>query len=435
MTEFAPVSQNGYAALPEHGFAVYLAKMYVAKKGYRPGTVPEAKEFLDISDIVLTYADGVRFSIVCILDRSVNPDRKFLIPVDKVQQIGKACMKYAVSPARGVAPQIAIIFVEVGLTSSNQADRMRLRQLRKNAFGSGVIIQPWIIDPDGMEVWSALPWLGYVAGRGFFNKIMQQPRQSDDAIRQSLSRTLPKATTPYLTRAIVGVLIAIFIAEAVLSRRITTLFLDIDTPLLIIFGALNRAIILKTGEWFRVISAALLHGNLVHVLLNCLALYVAGTILETLVGRLWLAALFIVGAVSGALLSLALNPANTVVVGASGAIMGLLAAALCLSYRLPPGSIGRTQIQNNLMQFLIPALIPIAIFPAGGKIDFVSHFGGAISGALVGIWLLKTWPQNVERPKFQSLAVTINIAGVAMLLWAAFKAIELYPYYVALTQR
>src|SRR6185369_6802527 len=94
------------------------------------------------------------------------------------------------------------------------------------------------------------------------------------------------------------------------------------------------------------------------------------------------------------------NTPNFVSVGASGAVMGLLASALVMTSRFPRGA-AKTQSQTQLLQFLIPSLIPLATHREGGHIDFAAHFGGAIAGGLAGWVLLKVWPREETRPRFQ----------------------------------
>ena len=67
--------------------------------------------------------------------------------------------------------------------------------------------------------------------------------------------------------------------------------------------------------------------------MNGFCLYLAGRVLETLVGRSWLVVIFLVGALGGSVASLLINPPNLLTVGASGAIMALFAAIFTLSFR------------------------------------------------------------------------------------------------------
>ena len=84
--------------------------------------------------------------------------------------------------------------------------------------------------------------------------------------------------------------------------------------------------------------------GIAHIGWRGLALGLAGYLLESLLGRAWFVSLFFVGAIGGSLMGIVVNPSNMVSVGASGAVMGLLAAALVAAMRFPPGAT-RTQIQ------------------------------------------------------------------------------------------
>src|SRR5207237_4926866 len=126
-----------------------------------------------------------------------------------------------------------------------------------------------------------------------------------------------------------------------------------------------------------------------------------------LVGRAWLFALFFIGTLGGSLMSLAINPADVVSVGASGAIMGLLAAALVLALRFPAGP-QRTAIHMGLLRVFIPSLIPLAVH-SGERIDFAAHLGGDLVGWLIGAILLISWPRPAARPLFDGAAVSVAL--------------------------
>ena len=68
-----------------------------------------------------------------------------------------------------------------------------------------------------------------------------------------------------------------------------------------------------------------------------------------------------------------------------------------------------------MLQFLIPSLIPLASHRQSGRIDFAAHFGGAIVGLLVGFVLLKIWPRDAERPRFQAASVALAVVSVLCL--------------------
>ena len=113
--------------------------------------------------------------------------------------------------------------------------------------------------------------------------------------------------------------------------------MGVDVGTLFAMGGANSGAILNDGQWYRLLTAALLHADALHLLFNGVALGLAGYLLEALIGPAWLVVLFFLGALGGSLMGLAVNSAEVVSVGASGAVMGLLAAALVASLRLPRG--------------------------------------------------------------------------------------------------
>ena len=87
--------------------------------------------------------------------------------------------------------------------------------------------------------------------------------------------------------------------------------------------------------------------------MNGICLFLAGRVLENLVGRAWLGATFTLGALGGSVVSLALNPPTRISVGASGAIMALFASIYTLSFHYGAGAV-RTQLQTRALSVLIP---------------------------------------------------------------------------------
>jgi rhomboid protease GluP len=240
-----------------------------------------------------------------------------------------------------------------------------------------------------------------------------------------------KQRRPIATASILAVLLAMFIVEQFLrSRGQAAGPLGVDVATLFALGGMNGSAVLESGEWYRMLSAPLLHADALHLLLNGLALGMAGFVLESMFGRAWFISLFFVGAVGGSLMGLLVNPANIVSVGASGAVMGLLAAAVVAAMRFPRGAT-RTQIQFSMLQFLIPSLIPLASHRQGGRVDFAAHFGGAIAGAIAGLVLMKLWPRNEEHPRFRKTATGLAIASVLCFALSLFLTREHYEAHAA----
>jgi hypothetical protein len=162
-----------------------------------------------------------------------------------------------------------------------------------------------------------------------------------------------------------------------------------------------------------------------------LALLFAGWILERVIGHAWFAALFVLGALGGAAGSLSANSPNVLSVGASGAIMALLAAALVCSFIFESVQL-RRRMQKVSLRFLIPSLAP-ALLPlgAGTGIDYGAHVGGALAGAAMGFVLGEIWPEASATPRGERFAAAIAVAGLLAAILSGFFAVQHYPDYAS----
>src|SRR5258708_26396640 len=166
------------------------------------------------------------------------------------------------------------------------------------------------------------------------------------------------------------------------------------------------------------ISAPFLHAGLIHLSLNGFVLLWAGPVLEGVLGRAWFAAIYTVSAVAGVILSMALSPASVVSVGASGALMGLLATLLVVSFHFTPGLL-RTRLQTAALQGLVPSLIPLATTVTGQHVDYGAHLGGVLAGTLMGLILLGNWPDTERLPRLRWLAAGMAAARLIATLGTA----------------
>jgi rhomboid protease GluP len=221
------------------------------------------------------------------------------------------------------------------------------------------------------------------------------------------------------------VLAAVFAAEIVYGIGPWTDLLQPTITTLVAFGGLTQNLVLQSGEWYRLFSAPWLHVDAGHLAMNAVGLFLAGRTLESLIGRAWFGAVYVIAALGGSLLSLAVNPASIVSVGASGAIMGLFAAMLVISMHFPPGAI-RTGLQMNAIYVLIPSLLPLAGALQGHRVDYAAHFGGAIGGVAAGLVILKVWSRTEAWPGSRQLAAAIAIAGVMALAYPVLSVLGNY---------
>ncbi len=129
------------------------------------------------------------------------------------------------------------------------------------------------------------------------------------------------------------------------------------------------------GDWWRIVTAGFLHANLLHLAFNMYFLYFLGQLLEPEIGRARFAAIYFVSLLGGSFGALLLSP-DAVTVGASGAVFGMMGAAIIAmrARGIDPmqSGLGMTLVLNLGITFLIPGI------SIGG------HIGGLLAGGIVG---------------------------------------------------
>jgi rhomboid protease GluP len=230
---------------------------------------------------------------------------------------------------------------------------------------------------------------------------------------------------PIVTFAILLALLAVFAIEIVCDAGPSTKLLRPALPTLLALGGLTGSLVVQSGEWYRLLSAPFLHVDAGHLIMNAAALLAAGLALERLLGRAWFGTIYVIGALAGSLFSLAINPTSIVSVGASGAVMALFAAMLVVSLHFPSGAI-QTNLLKRALYVLIPSLLPLTSTLKGTKIDYGAHFGGAIAGGLIGLFLLEAWWPNESLPRGRKIAVTVATAGALALAYPIVSILKNY---------
>ena len=404
--------------------AAYVARRLIVERGYRRGVPVEAAPFAARCDIALTYSDGVSFVLVGIIDRERDPQRCFDMAPDLLVDLGRACLKYSGRFNFNKMP-VGIQIWEVGRSPLADADRSRLLRLCRAPGLAKVGIGAWALDASTGTAWKSTGWRPQVPGRKYLEQVLRGPRLDDAALeRLRPPEIATHAGAPWATIGLLLAMAAGFAAEIVFGFGERTGATGPGVPTLVALGGLSRSLVTEAGEWYRLFTAPFLHGDFFHLLLNGVALWMAGSVVERLLGRAWLLALFAIGALGGSLMSMAVNPAGVVSVGASGAILGLFAAAIVVAQRLPRGA-ARTQIQMTMVQVLVPSLLPLATTHVTGAVDFAAHFGGAIVGAAAGLVVLRVWPREECAPRLAGAAKGVALAG-AVLVAASFVLVGVH---------
>ena len=159
------------------------------------------------------------------------------------------------------------------------------------------------------------------------------------------------------------------------------------------------------GEWERLLTGTFLHAGFLHVLFNMYFLYFIGPGLERFLGSKKFAVLYFLSALGGSTLSFWLTDPQTASVGASGAIFGLLAAAIV---------IGR-HMKQDVSQLTVLLVINVVI-GFTGNIDWHAHFGGAITGAvLAAIYVKDSNKLSKNAQNFSTIMVFLALVVLVVL--------------------
>lgn len=182
-----------------------------------------------------------------------------------------------------------------------------------------------------------------------------------------------------------------------------------SVQLMVHWGAQYWPLVLQEGEWWRCITYAFTHGGLIHVGFNMVVLYQVGPLLEAELGWSRLISVYMLTALAATLAGLFWHPV-VVVVGASGAIFGLIGFSVSYYHRIG-GAIG-IQRRNFMFQWALMAFIFGFLVGA----DNAAHLGGAVSGAAIG-WFMPINVRNLRRsePLFKVLAYVLSGATLISL--------------------
>ncbi|HEY7496971.1 MAG TPA: rhomboid family intramembrane serine protease [Vicinamibacterales bacterium] len=134
----------------------------------------------------------------------------------------------------------------------------------------------------------------------------------------------------------------------------------------------------RAGEWWRLLTATYLHGDLLHLCGNASGLLALGTIVEIYDRRLRVPLAYLAGGIAGSVASTVFIADTSV--GASGAILGLLGYALAVR-------VGPRSAPNWMRKRLFGILGMVALTGVAGYvfIDNAGHAGGVVGGFLVGL--------------------------------------------------
>ena len=170
--------------------------------------------------------------------------------------------------------------------------------------------------------------------------------------------------------------------------------------------------LVANGDWWRLITSAFLHASLLHIAFNMYFLWFVGSAVEAALGRGRFLLIYFVSALAGSAGALVHTP-NAPVVGASGAIFGILGAALVLERQrnyVLGGSAAALIVINLILSFTL------------NNISIGGHVGGLIGGVLCTLILSKFGRGHAaySRVGLWGIAgvVAVGLLSIAIAYWS-----------------
>jgi membrane associated rhomboid family serine protease len=211
-----------------------------------------------------------------------------------------------------------------------------------------------------------------------------------------------RAEQPFVTWGLIGVNVLVYLITVAQGNGINSpggsLFMKWA-----LFGPL-----VANGDWWRLITAAFLHGGLLHIGLNMLALVWLGAPVERYLGHVQYLALYLVSGLAGSAGALIVTP-TAVTVGASGAIFGILGALLIIEYQATGNIAGQA--------FTLIAINLLFSFTASG-ISIGGHIGGLIGGIGAALALTRFGRTSLVRgrPGLVGVAALVGVGLLSILV-------------------
>lgn len=187
-------------------------------------------------------------------------------------------------------------------------------------------------------------------------------------------------------------------------------------------GGANYEYVVEMGEYGRLLSSIFLHLNFEHLLMNMISLWIFGSDVENNIGSLKTVIIYFLSGLGSSVLSVfgfhIIDPEHIYFsIGASGAIFGIVAAYIYISNF----SSVRNGVRSNAGLItgieVIVYIVIDAIVASKMKVDNFGHFGGAVTGFIAVVIMLKF--HNAHKRESQTatviaLAVTIAVSAISI---------------------
>ena len=236
---------------------------------------------------------------------------------------------------------------------------------------------------------------------------MRCPDCASQKTKVRTARTM--AVEPRVTYALIAINVAVFVAQVATEGGGR-----VDDGRVYLEGLL-AGVLVNDGEWWRLLSAGFLHSQPIHLLLNMVVLWFLGQALEPVFRHAKFLAVYLASLFAGSFGALLLTDPFVPIVGASGAVYGLI-GALLIVYR----DRGIAITQSPIFGLLVINVL-FTFFSPG--ISIGAHLGGLAGGAVAGLLVLQAERRRSTALALAGCAAVAVVAAVGAIVAAGAQAV------------
>ena len=192
-------------------------------------------------------------------------------------------------------------------------------------------------------------------------------------------------------------------------------FLSPSNNSLLVLGSSGAVPLFGLNRWWSLLSASYLHGGLIHIAFNMIALYQLWPLLEREYGGSRLFIIYTVSGIGGYFLSALVGVRFTI--GASAAVCGLIGAALY--YGKSRGGVYGNAVYSQIGGWAVGIFLFGFLVPG---INNWGHGGGMLTGALAA-FLLGYRERSRDTVGHTFLSIACMICTGLVLLWSIFNGV------------
>lgn len=178
---------------------------------------------------------------------------------------------------------------------------------------------------------------------------------------------------------------------------------------LFVFGG-TGTIPVGAGRWWTLLSAGWLHGGILHIFMNMLAVRQLAPVIADLYGPGRMVIIYTVSCITGFAVStfgpsiLILHPSD-ITIGASASIAGLIGAVLAYGHRSGSSMARSYAIQNIIMLVVMGVLL-------SGIVNNYAHLGGLAGGYAVAKFLDPLKPERIDHLVIGLVCLALSILSI-----------------------